>query len=311
MWARPGGVDRILARIDPLLAAAGRPRTGPVRQERSWNLSCVLEAPTAGGPVWIKSVPPFFGHESRVLAWVGDLAPDLVPRLLAADSQTRTLALDDVPGDDGYDADEPTVGRMIDLLVDLQARSAGRLDELVALGVPDWRAGALEPALTGLLERPDVAATVDPSERPALAALIDDLPRRFAALAECGLPETLVHGDCHPGNWRVDGSTLTLLDWGDAGIGHPLLDTAAGTVFVTDLAARERRLARYASAWSRHLPGADPTRAVALIRPVAALRQALIYRLFLDGIEPAEHVYHEGDVGWWLRRALAEAGNGG
>jgi hypothetical protein len=46
-------------------------------------------------------------------------------------------------------------------------------------------------------------------------------------------------------------------------------------------------------------------RALDLVAPVAALRQALIYRNFLDGIEPAEHVYHIGDVGDWLRRAAA------
>jgi hypothetical protein len=44
-----------------------------------------------------------------------------------------------------------------------------------------------------------------------------------------------------------------------------------------------------------------------VIRPVAALRQALIYRSFLDGIEPGERQYHESDVPFWLRRAAAEA----
>ena len=60
-----------------------------------------------------------------------------------------------------------------------------------------------------------------------LARLVDGLPDRFADLASCGLPDTLVHGDFHPGNTRgVPGrtETLVLLDWGDSGVGNPLLD---------------------------------------------------------------------------------------
>lgn len=40
-----------------------------------------------------------------------------------------------------------------------------------------------------------------------------------------------------------------------------------------------------------------------LLEPVAALRQAVIYRGFLDGIEPSERVYHADDPPLWLRRA--------
>ena len=40
-----------------------------------------------------------------------------------------------------------------------------------------------------------------------------------------------------------------------------------------------------------------------LLAPVAALRQAVIYRGFLDHIEPSEHPYHRRDPARWLRRA--------
>jgi hypothetical protein len=36
--------------------------------------------------------------------------------------------------------------------------------------------------------------------------------------------------------------------------------------------------------------------------PLAAARQAVIYRAFLDGIEPSEHVYHRADPADWLHR---------
>ena len=44
-------------------------------------------------------------------------------------------------------------------------------------------------------------------------------------------------------------------------------------------------------------------RAADLLGPVRALRQAMIYQVFLDGIEPDERVYHSGDPAHWLRKA--------
>ena len=43
------------------------------------------------------------------------------------------------------------------------------------------------------------------------------------------------------------------------------------------------------------MPGSDPTAATHLLAPVAALRQAVIYRGFLDHIEPSEHPDHRRD----------------
>lgn len=38
-WARPGGIAATIAWADAALAAIGRPRTGPVEQVKTWNLS--------------------------------------------------------------------------------------------------------------------------------------------------------------------------------------------------------------------------------------------------------------------------------
>jgi hypothetical protein len=70
------------------------------------------------------------------------------------------------------------------------------------------------------------------------------------------------------------------------------------------LAARDRLLRSFVARWRQRLPGSDPARALDAVWPIAALRQALIYRTFLDGIESAERIYHAGDVPNWLRRAL-------
>ena len=152
---------------------------------------------------------------------------------------------------------------------------------------------------------PDGTPELDSATVGTLRALVSDLPRRFAEVARCGIPDTLVHGDFHPGNTRGSpdaGGRSVLLDWGDCGMGHPLLDQAA---FLSSIAEHKREPVRaaWAALWRDALPGCEPDRAAELLAPVAALRQALIYRTFLDGIEPDERVYHASDPGTWLRRA--------
>ena len=188
-WARPGGVARLAEWADDHVD-----RTGPAEQIRTWNLSCVLKLPTADGPVWLKAVPPFFGHEGAVMQLLGGL----VPPVLATGDNVVLLA--DVDGEDMYDATPEQVRAMTERWRAVQAEWSGRVGELLAVGVPDLRWPVLLPRLEALV--PEHAGHV----RELVDAAGDDV--------------TLVHGDFHPGNWRG----ATLLDWGDCFVGHPLLD---------------------------------------------------------------------------------------
>ena len=116
------------------------------------------------------------------------------------------------------------------------------------------------------------------------------------------MPDTLVHGDFHPGNLRGDDTALVLLDWGDCGVGHPLLDEPA---FLDRVPADGVETVRrhWHAEWTHALPGSDPDRASLLLRPVAAARQAIVYQTFLDNIEPSEQRYHAADPAGWLVRA--------
>jgi Ser/Thr protein kinase RdoA (MazF antagonist) len=135
-----------------------------------------------------------------------------------------------------------------------------------------------------------------------LGAFVTELPARFAQLAEAGLPDTLVHGDFHPGNVRGDGDRLVVLDWGDTGVGHPLFDEPA---FLENRKPEDIEPLQqlWARLWRESVPGSDPILAARLIAPIAAARQAVIYRKFLDNIEPSERVYHAPDPAFWLQRA--------
>ena len=288
-WARPGGPRADLAWARAMLQRQGLRLDAQPRQLRSWNLSSVWRLP----PFWLKVVPPFFAHEGPLLA---ALQAEAVPRLLAHDAGRLLLA--PVDGEDRYDAPAAECEAMVDLLVDLQQRWAARTDGLLALGLADWRPAAFARALGELLPR--IALPAD--DRATLQAFAAGLAGYFARLAACGLPDTLVHGDFHPGNFVGDGRRLTLLDWGDAGVGHPLLDQSA-MLTPQSSATAQRLRAHWAAAWRLRWPHADVEQAARLVEPLAALRRAVVYQRFVDAIEPAERAYHRDDVPDFLRLA--------
>jgi hypothetical protein len=285
-YAEAGGPVESLTWATDTLAVLGVTEV-TVRQHRTWNLSAIWRLDSAGAPVaWLKQVPPFLGHEPAAIGLVGGVVPGLVPPLLAAGAEGRML-LAHVPGEDRYGAGAEVCAAIAAAFHPVQAHFAGRVEELAAIPYgPTDLAAVAEPYY----------ATIE-----GLRELIDDLPRRLEAVAGCNLPDTLVHGDLHPGNARTDADgRLTIMDWGDCTIGHPAYDILRLTVDLPDPAPV---LEQWAYRWARDVPGSDPLRAAELLRPVAALRDAAVYAGFLAAIEPAEHPYHAADV----PAALAEA----
>ena len=140
------------------------------------------------------------------------------------------------------------------------------------VGLAEGRAAVLRPRGPGdLAAGPGGEAALarhadqlDAATASACWLLVDGLPERFAALERCGVPDTLVHGDFHPGNLRgerdghsqPDGRRPTLLDWGDCGVGHPLMDRAA---FLDRSPAEHREdvVSRWDDAWRLAVPGAE------------------------------------------------------
>jgi Phosphotransferase enzyme family len=288
-YAEPGGPAADLAWAERVLTGRGYIRTGRAVQVRTWNLSSLWRIPVEGQTLWLKAVPPFFAHEGALVQALAS-AGERVPNLLG--HEPGRMLMTEIPGDDLYGAPLPVLLPMVDLLVGLQRRWADRTDALMRLGLPDWRGARLAPAIEAVVAR--YGPQAPPKARALLERFAAGLTGRLAEVAACGLPDTLVHGDFHPGNLRGSAAALTLLDWGDSAIGHPLLDQPA---FLGRIPARAARVARrrWHDAWRAATPGCDPDHASALLAPVAAARQAVAYQGFLDNIEPSEHPYHRAD----------------
>lgn len=269
-------------------------------QQRTWNLSAIWRLDDArGNPVaWLKQVPKFFAHEAEAIRLVSKLAPALVPYVIVAGAEGRIL-MRHVPGRDGYDggpqlrehvlaAWHPVQVGFVRFLTDDDRRRT------IEATIPDGRLGVERFA--------KVAApyldTID-----GLRELVDDLPRRLAAVRDCRLPDTVVHGDLHVGNVRADETgRCTIIDWGDCFLGNPAFDLLRLADGLDDPGLL---IDQWAYRWKNAVPDSDPHRAVQLLRPVAALREAATYAAFLDAIESSEWPYHAADVPASLARAAS------
>jgi hypothetical protein len=292
-YALPGGPARSVAWA---LQRLGRADAVAV-QQRTWNLSAIWRLDAGGEPAaWLKQVPSMFAHEAAVLPLVDGFTPGLVPRLLAAGDAGRML-LAHVPGEDRYGASAGFCAAVARDFHPVQTYFADRVGDLLAAGVPDRRSGADRFARVAapFLDRID-----------GLGELMDELPGRLVAIDMCGLPDTLVHGDLHPGNVRSEGAVRVIMDWGDSTVAHPGYDILRLTEGLPAGEAAEL-VAAWAARWREAVPGSDPERAVALLRPVEQLRAAAAYADFLARIEPSEWPYHEADVPERLALAVAVA----
>jgi Ser/Thr protein kinase RdoA (MazF antagonist) len=127
---------------------------------------------------------------------------------------------------------------------------------------------------------------------------------RWRKLADCGLPDTLVHGDFHSGNWRsTPAGPPAVLDFADSHLGNPVLDGLRLCEFLPE-ARRTAAAVSWARAWRSRVPDADPGRALLLAEPLAHLAYAVRYQEFLDGIEATERIYHHDDPVESVRAAL-------
>jgi hypothetical protein len=299
-WARLAGIREYLDWACDTLAAAGRPVTGPAIQRKTWNLAALFQLPTRSGPVWLKVTPSFATDEASVIAVLAQVDPTLIPSVLGA--APGRILLDDLPGEDCWDASSEAIASAVTRLVAAQAALASAC---LPAAVPDRRWPVFAAQVRSLLDGP-LASELAAPELAAAHRLLSRLP----LLDACGLPDTLVHGDFHSGNWRSDATFVdrppVVLDFADAYLGNPVLDGLRVCEFLPE-AKRPAAARAWIDSWTSRVPGADPARALAIAEPLGHLTYAVRYQEFLDGIEPSERVYHQGDPAASVRAALRSA----
>ncbi len=315
-WAQPGWFAQASGWMADRLEGIGRRASGAVEQRRNWCLSCVLRAPTAAGNVYLKAPSAHFKNEARITLGLAERFPDDVPRVLAADEARSWLLLEDA-GDVIRHADTTPDARLWEQALrrigELQRACVGQAEWLLATGCADRRLARLREQVPGLLDAPETRAETDPAVLARLRARVLALQAACDELAACGVPETLIHGDLHPGNVAVKDGRLTIFDWTDAALGHPFLDLLT---FLPDnphpyddhsrprmsdpAAVASRLLDAYLKGWTAFAPLDELRRAVSLLETVARLHHAQSYLQIMQSVEPADRWQFHGDIARYL-----------
>ncbi|WP_433536214.1 aminoglycoside phosphotransferase family protein [Micromonospora sp. CA-249363] len=312
-WSNQAWQQQARSWVDEQLAGAGRRVSGPVESRvRPWSL--VWRMPTDDGPVWFKANNPGTAHEAVLIATLAALTPERVLAPIGVDRERGWSLLPD-GGESlrdvlGHDPDLTHWERALPGYAALQLATAPRVDELVALGVPDHRPEALAGLLADLLDDSEslrVGAkdglTVETYER--LRAELPAYAQRCRRLADLGIEATVQHDDLHDGNIFAGPAGYRYFDWGDASVAHPfgtLLVTLRSVRYATALSADDAGLVRlrdaYLEAWTDRYDRRTLVEAADLAMNLGAVSRSLSWRRALDTTDPARAEYAEAVPGW-------------
>jgi hypothetical protein len=318
-WERQGWFAAAEAWLHGWAGAAGYRLTGSVEQAHARLWSCMLTAPTDRGPLYLKAAEPSFAFEAPLTQALARRWPAHLPPVVAIDTARGWLLTahggqvlrDLVRGADGLTQWE----RLLAQFAQTQIESAGEVDRLIALGVPDRRL-ARTPQLYQeivadrealLVGRPGGLSEEDweraQSLRPAVEALC-------AELTDCGLPAGLHHDDFGPGNALLSPSgDYIFFDWSDCAVTMPLCSLFiplrwARYVLDYDDAALGRMREAYLGPWRAVVSGERLERALPLALRLAKLQRALTWRAWVRATGPERAWEYADSAPYFLRMFL-------
>jgi hypothetical protein len=275
-----------------MLISLDRPPVGQVEQFRNLGISSVLRAPNADGVVYLKATAqlPLFINEGALMAFLAGHFPGHIPRPLVIDREQRLMLLDDF-GPDVREEKAPLsdIEGFFRQFSNLQAQSAGMVEDLFRAGCTDRRLSVLSAQIDELAAHPITARYTRPAELARLNDLIPAMQARCTTLAGYRVPETLAHGDLHLGNVARSGKGYQIFDWSDSCIAHPFVDMIDPYFFHSEPEAQERLRDAYLAGWTEWEPMNRLLEAWRLAKPLAALHQAVSYLHILLGQEEVVH----------------------
>ena len=321
---RPGGSDGAESWVDERLEEHGFRREAKPEVVHTTAWTRVARVATDAGVVWFKASGPEVAAEGSILVVLREVAPELLPEVIAHDAKHGWL----LTRDGGmrlreYAPDEIQLAvweRLLPAYAELQQGATPLVSVLLAAGVPSFESAGLVDSTRQVLDevgRSDGAA--DPAYADLLRSGLGLLERLVSRLAAAGIPDSIQHDDLHDGNVLVDASErdvsprLTVFDWGDACIAHPfhtLVVTLRSLAYRLGLEPDASELLRlrdaYLEAWTSYGSRAALVDAADAARRTGTLQRALAWRRLLAATQP-DHAQQEDDpVAAGIRGFLAD-----
>ena len=303
-WARAGWFARTSAWMVERMADAGFAPTEAPRLVYQGPLAAVLRARSDRQAMFLKCAAPVFGHEASITHALARRTPELVPAVVASEPDENWLLMRDHGGRLLDEGPEAAWIDAVPRLVELQRSWIGATDDIAAAGGQTRPIADLAAAVPAMLDRDGLGGRLDPAVREAWIAAVPRLVDACAALIALDVPDTLVHGDLHPGNIVVSPTGPIVVDWSDAAVGNPFIDLATFLVRTKDRDLRRRLVDAYVDGWDGVLPRSRLEAAGELAMTVGSLYQVATYQALLPALdEPDRAMFTGGDTGW-LKRTL-------
>jgi hypothetical protein len=304
-YARAGWFARASAWMVERMTDAGLPVTESPRLAYQGPMGAVLRASSDGQATYLKWPTLAFPHEAAITHTLSRHAPDAVPAVLASEPVENWLLMHDHRG---RPVGDETPDRWMDGLrrhAALQRDSVRWADEIPAVGGQTRSLERLAAAIPTMLDYEDLSGRFAPDVREAWVGAVPRLVDACAALDAVGLPNTLVHGDLHPGNIVVTpDDRYVVVDWSDAALGNPFVDLATYLTRTKDRDLRVRLLGAYVDAWDGLVDRARLETAAALAMTVGCLYQVQTYQALDAALDEPDRAIFTGSDAGWAKRAV-------
>lgn len=286
-WARPGWIDEARAWIETAVRAAGMQVT-EIAQVKQWGISCVLRVATGVSEYFFKATNrnmTLFVNEAATTDQLADRFPAYVIRPFGLNIEQDWMLLPAFTAP--FFEKNNLETRLPDLFrrfAALQIASIESVGDLARAGLLDRRLNRLRMQVDVLLDDETALKRLEEKEREEVRSLRPVFHELIERLASLGIPDTLVHGDLHPGNAAYVDDRVVFFDWTDACISHPFFDLFSLSDFDEETAVAA--LNAYLDPWRTVMPEATLQAAVPLARALLLLHHAVSYREIVANLEP-------------------------
>lgn len=321
LWSSDAFVDEARAWVADQVRPLGLTLTGEWEQPHCRPWSSAIRFESDGGRLWFKVNGPGIRYEAALVDLLSRVVPDLVPTLLADDTERAwTLTRDAGPVLRSVAPPEELWGAWEGLLAryaEAQLVLASHRASLLAAGVPEASPATLpgraREVLADLAGRDPADGGLTPEQVASVEALLPRYDEWCAALATSGVPESAQHDDLHSANvcWSGSVETARIIDWGDTSVGCPLatmLCTMNSLAFHAGCALDDPRVLRARDAYLEPFTGlatrAELVTYVDLARRTGAVTRALCYQQAFHGEPRSAEAAMDWPVRGWLLELL-------
>jgi hypothetical protein len=286
-FAKPGWLRELFRWAYEQTAPLGLRLTGNFRQYNASPTFSLVRLETDGPALWFKATGEPNAHEQPVTLLLSDLFPKHLPQILGVhpswngwlSAEAEGTPLDELTDCSSWE-------RAAEGLAELQIASIGRAAELIGGGCKDLRLPLAARHIDRFVTRMGTFMRLQEKPSPApltgteLLSLGEGMKEAFSLLQSVGLPDTLGHLDCNPGNLVVSQDHCIFLDWAEASVTNPVitfeyLRRHMERCGIQEPAADARITAAYLRPWASFFSPEDLLRAIAAAPPVAVFLHAI------------------------------------